>query len=711
MIGALALLPAAVIGPLYAMEAAGQVASRAKIIDMSIAGAAKGEQAAELAPIRVRSQQVFGGDELLLAKTLHLYNQRRLTDAKDNLKEILIDDPKNNTALTYLKNITSKIEARNLPREVLEEGVKGIASVERAQSGKIYGKEEFGDTNGEDKFTTNSVAIAAKTNQQGEDLSSKFMAEAMKLEGSIGDYKYTATANVNYYNNDNKEENKRLRNATWWMKNEKVQFIMGDTSSLLSRYILNGVNYRGVNFKMDLFQSTFGDVRDNITVLYGKVPFFLRTEDEYIYPREITGIRNEMTLWNWWTFNTTFAYLVDNDTRVTKIDPNDKAKQNGLVGFDQVIRILPNIWTLYQETAFSYDNEDTSADNKILRSSANYFVSDIKTKNLKVYNSYERIEPNFHSYVGLSGFSANNEVTIDREHILNFLEYMPYDEVDLGLQHSKSRTNLNKRYDRDTIETNNYKANLKIMPKNGLPRFSLRGSVWTSSSEPSALESPAQESNWDGFFEMAKPMWGTDLSISYGQRGYSQFLIDTNTYGYAFAHVFTLSANRKFFDRIEVTPSYSLERAHLIKRPDRDVYTDTVTNHLFDLNLSSGLWDTANLTFDYNFSRTGDFATSSMVGTNNAFTTTFSWPFTTTLGFRKKLVFSPFLSYHYSTGTATYLDRTYWAGRLEGDYFLTENTKLNLSGEYRDNIVSDPTYLGFGDEYRIILSYKTVNGF
>jgi hypothetical protein len=74
-------------------------------------------------------------------------------------------------------------------------------------------------------------------------------------------------------------------------------------------------------------------------------------------------------------------------------------------------------------------------------------------------------------------------------------------------------------------------------------------------------------------------------------------------------------------------------------------------------------------------------------------------------------VFSPYLSYHYSDGKCTFLDRRYFAGRAEGDYYLTENSKFNLSGEYRDNTASDPAYTGFGDEYRVMLSYKTVNGF
>ena len=153
--------------------------------------------------------------------------------------------------------------------------------------GGISGKEEFGNADGEQKFTTNTAAIAAKTNRQGSDLPAKYMAEGMKLEGTMSDYKYTATATVNYYNIDNIRENKRLNNATWWMKNEKVRFIAGDTSSYLSRYILNGVNYRGVNLKMDLYKNMFNDVNDNITFLYGKI-------NSAVLPATISSSKNDL---------------------------------------------------------------------------------------------------------------------------------------------------------------------------------------------------------------------------------------------------------------------------------------------------------------------------------------------------------------------------------------------------------------------------------
>ena len=141
------------------------------------------------------------------------------------------------------------------------------------------------------------------------------------------------------------------------------------------------------------------------------------------------------------------------------------------------------------------------------------------------------------------------------------------------------------------------------------------------------------------------------------------------------------------------------------------ICTEDVTSHLFDINFSCLLWDTAHLSLDYNISTTQDFATPALWGANNALTTTFSWPLVAALGLDKKLVLSPYLSYYFSDGKATYLDRRYLSASLDGDYFLTPDSKLNLSGEYRDNMVSDPLYCGFGDEYRIMVSYKTVSGF
>lgn len=697
--------------PLYAMNAASP--SREDIIELTLSNLNQIGQPTELAPIRIKVRDSFKENEFIIARALYLYNQRRLTDARGDLKEVLMFEPRNKTAAEYLGEANAKIEAVEKPRAVLEEEIKGIASVDKSKQGGIYGREEFGNTDGKEKFTTNTAVAVAKVNKQtSRDWTDTFVAEALKLEGTMGDYKYTATANINYFNKDsNRREDIRLRNIAWWMKNDKVQLTLGDASSYLSRYVLNGVNYRGANLKMDVYENTFGDIKNNMTFLFGKIPYYWLTQDKYIYPREIAAVRNELDLWERWDLNASFAYLWDSSSRVQKIDTNNKAKENGLIGIDQTIRVLPGIWTLYSENAFSYGDDDRESDDKILKGSAQYYVSDLKTREFKMYNSYERIDPDFRSFVGLTGYTANKQVTIDREHILNFIEYEPYEFLDLGLQYSRTRTNLAKAYDTQTIKDQNYKANIKLTPENELPRFSLRGSIWTTNCGPGPIYAPAAESNWDSFFEIAKTLWEADLSAAFGMRGYSQFVNDNLTYEDALEYTFTLSANKKYFDRIDITPSYTLSRIGLKKTPSIPIYSREIVSQLFDLSLAAGLWDTATLTFDYNFSNTEDFATPSVWGVNNAFTTTFSWPFTTMLGFRKKLVFSPFLSYHYSTGRANFYDRDYFATRLEGDYFLTENSKFNLSGEYRSNSSNDHTYAGFGDEYRIIVSYKTVNGF
>lgn len=694
--------------PLCAAQAS---AVRDSAINETISSLGNSQQPAELAPIRVKMQQVAQSDEFAIARAVYLYNQRRFAEAKGDLKEIAIENPNNPIARAYIGRIDSAFDSRQKTKKELEEEIKGIASVEQAQLGGNYGKEEFGDTDGNEKFTTNTFLSTAKVNQKGDDLRNYHVSEGLRMEGSLNDFKYTATANINYYNQNSRREDWRLVNATWWMQNDKLRFILGDTSSYLSRYVLNGVNYRGVNINMNLYESMFGDIKDKMTFLYGKVPYFWQTEDEYIYPRDIMALRNEIDISNWWELNTSFAYIWDNDTRVKKINVNNNGKKNGIFGIDQIFRIIPGVWTFTNETAFSYDNESIEEDIDSINGWATYWVSDIKTKTLKVYNSYERIEPEFRSYVGLTGFTANKQVTIDREHILNFLDYTPYEEVDLGLQYSRTRTNLDKKDDVQTIMDSNYKANLKIMPKNALPEFSLRGSIWTSNCEPGPVGSPQSESSWDAIFAMSKTLWETDWTTSYGIKGYSQYINDTHSYGDALEHSFSLGASKRYFDRITLTPSYTLSRATLKKEPNRPISTDSVFSHMLDVSFSSILWDTANLTIDYNLSRTQDFATPSLWGTNNAFTTTFSWPFTTMLGRNKKFVLSPYLAYHYSAGSATLLDRRYFSGRVEGDYFLTQNSKFNLSGEYRDNVASDPTYNGYSDEYRVMLSFKTLAGF
>lgn len=694
--------------PLYATNSMN--IKRDDVINLAI-DQLKTPPSVELKPIRVNLGEVHARKQYLLARALYLYQQRRLSAAKGDLKEILFADPKNESASHYLAETNAIVAARKKPQAVLMEEQKGIISVQKAKTGGIHGKEYFGDTDGRQRLTTNTMVASHKANQQGLDLTNVGISEGMKLEGTLGDFTYTATANVDYYNRDDIRENVRFRTATWWMKNDKIQFILGDTSSYFSRYVLNGVSYRGVNLNMDLYKNAFGDVTDNITLLYGKIPYFFLDEDKYIYPRDIVGVRNKLSLWGIWDLNASLAYLWDSDAKVKKINSTNKGKENAVISVDQAFKLIPNIWTVYGENAFSYANDDLKTDTKILRSTAHYFASDFKIDKFKAYSSYEWIDPNFRSFVGLSGFTANKQVTVDREHITNFITYEPYEEVYFSLQHSRTRTNLDKRQETETIKTNNYKAYLKIMPKNNLPRFTVRGSLWTGDSNPGPFDSPWMQDSWDAVFEMAKTFGDTDLSTSYGIRRYSEYINETSTYGDALGHEFSLAARKRIFDRIEVAPSYTLSRVALEKKPNRPLYTETITGHLFDINISSWLWDTAHLTLDYSFSTAESFTTPSVWGSNNALTTTFSWPFTRDLGNGKKLVFSPFVSYHCADGTSTLLERNYLATRLEGDYFLTENSKLNLTGEYRDNAASDPSYVGFGDEYRVMLSYKSVYGF
>jgi len=704
------LISGLVANPLFAMDALDP--ARDQIIDMTIREIRHLSGAVELAPIKIRAAQVMKKDEFLIARAIHLYNQRRLSTAKGDLKQVLSSSPENKTLSTYLSETNSKLQAIEKPREVLEEEEKGVYWVEQAQVGGIYGREDFGSQNGNQRFTTNTALISNKANQQGLDWTNQFAAESMKLEGKIGDFKYSASASYNYYDKDNIRDDYRLRNATWWMKNKKIQLMLGDSSSYFSRYVLNGVNYRGVNLKMNLYKNEIAEVSDKFTIFWGKVPYFNLVEDRYLYARDAGGIRNELDLWNTWKIGTSFSYVYDDPAKIVQVNAGNRPKENIVFGVDQAIRIIPNIWTFYTDNAFSYADENTEEDDKLLRSMANYFVSDFRTKRIKVFSSYELVDENFRSFLGLSGHTADRLTAVDREHILNIIRYEPRDEIDLTLQYAKTRTNLDKETNTQSLENENYKANLKIMPTNELPRFSLRGSIWTKDSKPGMVGEPSQQTNWDTVFEMGKEIWDTDMSAGYGIRRYNQYINEGNGYGDAIEYSFSFSGSRKIYDRIQLTPSYTFAWAKLLKQPNSvSIDNETISRHLFNLNFATWFWKTAYLTFDYHFSTEENFATPSVSGSAHGFTTTFSWPFTKDLGFGKKFVLSPYLSYHYADGTSTYLERRYIACRLEGDYFFTENSKFNFSGELRDNYAGDPTYVGFGDEFRIMLTYKTVNGF
>lgn len=648
-------------------------------------------------------------NDMLLAKAIHLYNQGKLEQVKGILKDVVTSAPEYQSTSNLIREAEEKGLAEKKSIEQLVEEKRGIESVERAKMGWLYGKEEFGDTEGIDNFSSQTTFTSYKANKVGRDLSKNHsISQAYKMEGTLADFKYTATLNLNYFNKNDEREDIRVRRATWWMQNEKLRFILGDTSTYLSRYILNGINYRGVNLKMKLYEDMFKEKTDNLIMLYGKIPYFDLTVDSYVYPREIVGVRNEFSFGSYWKFNTNFAYIWDNEPRIKKISSTNKPKENGLVGIDQKISIIPGRWTLWGETTFSYSDDQRKAENKILRDSAHLYVSEFKTKKFKLHNSYERVNPDFRSYVGITGFIANRQLTTDREHLLNTLTYTPKDNIDIGLHYSRLRTNLANKHNVESIVDENYKFHFRFEPKGVLPVFSLRSSFLTSTSTPGAIDKPRKNSSWNTVIGLFKKFWDTDIGLSFGLSRFSQYINSTNSYGDAIGYSFSLSAHRSFLERFYLSSSYSFQRSRLKKRPENYLARINTHKHLFSLNFSSKLWDTASLTLNYNINRVEDLAfPDSWEGINHSFSTTFSWPFTTMIGPNKKLVFSPFISYYYSDGSVTLLDRRYLALSLESDYYLTENSKLSLSGEYRDNFAQDPTYTGFGDEYRFILSYKS----
>ena len=59
-----------------------QINARDEAINSTIGGLAGTQQPAELAPIRIKTQEMAQGDVYLLARALHLYNQRKLSDAR-----------------------------------------------------------------------------------------------------------------------------------------------------------------------------------------------------------------------------------------------------------------------------------------------------------------------------------------------------------------------------------------------------------------------------------------------------------------------------------------------------------------------------------------------------------------------------------------------------------------------------------------------------
>lgn len=528
------------------------------------------------------------------------------------------------------------------------------------------------------------------------------------------DYQSTFTLDALYH--DDSYDSARIRRIMYSLSNPGgMRFIAGDTSTRLSRYIMRGMYYRGVNFALN-------DDINEFKILYGAAPHFMakttggvnKDQNIYIYPRKVLGARDAIKIMDGYKVGVSFMELRDSE-RVRTIDPNYNPKLNRVFSIDQSIEAVPGKWHIETENAFSTSDEDRS-DKDIfsrddrLKDTANYIRSEIALTRFRLINSYEIIGTDFRSYSDLASTTTSwvAGLTSDREKIDNYLEYRPFqfDPIFLDLYFSRIRSNFDRDVDIPTMRDKNYGVDLKYTPENEtwIPQSAIRLKVMDKFGTSGSQYASNDVSDRDIIFELAKKLYGVDLNGSYTYRNEVDNIDTYKTY----SNIYNIRAAKELTEMI----LFSAEYEHY------DIYDDQDTVGGMDyLNLGTALrlWTGANLSLDYSREDRSD-KTGRLQDSNiNTYSTTFSWPWSHYfLDSGQEFNIAPYFTYQLSQGeTAESKNRYIWTAACDANYQLAKDHRISASFLYRqdENDYYDPNTTSSSraiEDRRFLLTYKKI---
>ena len=665
--------------------------------------------------------------ELSIARAAQLYDTGNLKDAMAEFEIILQNDPLNRAANEYIDKIRYKLNEKGASEWELSERITGYRNALNARK-KIeitdpykpaldYGGKPYERFINQTSFGSNSRNFEPSTDTSFGP-SGFFIAEHLRLDQPANNWQNTFSLDARYH--DNSHEDARIRRIMYSLSNPGgMRFIAGDTSTRLSRYIMRGMYYRGVNLALNNDANEF-------KILWGAVPHFVaKTQDTgnkdtdiYIYPRKVFGARDAIRVLDGYKIGVSYMELKDSE-RVRTIDTNYNPKLNRVAAIDQNIEVVPEKWRIETEDAFSTSDEDrTDKDilvkDEKLKDFAHYIRSDITLPRFKLINSYERIGADFRSYSDLASTNTTwlSGITSDREKIDNYLEYRPYElnPVYLDLYFSRVRNNLDRDNDLETGRQQNYGVDLRFTPEPGywMPQSALRLKIMDRLSVPGSQYASNDVSDRDIIFELAKKLYGIDLNTSYTYRNSIDNIDTLNTY----SNIYNIRAAKELTDMVLLSAGYQ----HYDTRQDEGSLKGTTGRQDF-LNLSTALrlWAGANLSFDYSYEDTSD-RTGTLQDTNaNIYSTTFSWPFSHySLNNGREFSIAPYFTYQLTQGSAAESKNRYiWTAALDANYQLAKGHRISASFLYRqdENSYYDPSTGSSSrgiEDRRFLLTYKKI---
>ncbi len=657
------------------------------------------------------AEQRFADDLAIAAAHARAFHYYSLGAAEQAIREwewILRVDPQNGDALSMLRKTVEEVSVRQAAERVSDDQRRGVVSSTLRRL-ELAGLERPGQARaGAGRFEQRTFLGTYK--RRAGDRSDRTLngpwgyygAESIMWQDPQWTPGGSLSAEWDYFNRQT--EDLRLRQATYTAENGPWRYVIGDTSTKLSRYVVRGVSYRGIDARLSA-------ERGDLQMLYGATPVFVTDKEEYIYPRQILGLRGSTEIGEGQELGLSFSHLNDS-SRIHRVNSTNP-KESMVVGLDHRYQVIPGRWTIGSELAFSSTDPNTdngAADD--LSGSAQYLTSNVSWERVGWSSRYERIGHGFRSLLGLSETAGSlNPVTADRQEMGTTLEVRPNDTMRIDFDYSDYRSNLDGRSSVEGVREHRYGSRWRWDTPDPWPHL-LTQVVWTDRlSVPGNVFQSNHRSGWDNRIELAKSVdinqmyRDIDLRAAYVYResldSLTTPLNELTEQRYELRGVMPLSERVRFnslwaFSRLfdEVSTG---DRAHVADQ------------WLVNLSLASRLWDTASLTLGYEPLGHDP----SPFGTRlrrfedaQTYEATFRWPWARSFQRGRKLSISPYLSFFYeNVDSATAPDRTFFSSRLETAFELHPDHRLGFDLEYRDGHSEDDALLGT-KEFRMMLVYR-----
>ena len=542
------------------------------------------------------------------------------------------------------------------------------------------------------RFTHRHYDSAQRSDPSFDDLGSQYNTQGL-LEADAAGWRHTVRAAVDGIQDD--VNDLRPRHVSYQARRDGVRITTGDVRSYLTThrtsgftdteytgYTLNSIRVRGMDVEL-------ASDRNDLHLLAGVTPYYLSPSDEYIYPRQVYGVRDRYRVTPWYRTGFGTAYARDQDERIEHVDAAIQPREFSVLSWEQDLTVIPRHWTINSESAYS-DTDDNLrpnrfGDNVKLKDWAHHVTSEWRWSALRVVGSYERIGPQFRAptNIGSSGVNSTS-VSPDREQILWRIYPRRAGRLFGHFLYGSTRNNVAHASDVEMTREEWFTAQGGLELPRGWPQPDARATLTRTVSVPGNRFSAAKHWLYDLEGSLRKRWWDVEWVGGYD---YWQIANDGGTgFDNEYRRAWSLEASRQLWPG-----SYVSTRGAWTRAQDRFNNATTLRRHTeqeASVTASQRLWSTASLSLGYTYQDRGagfvvDPSQTAAGGVLDTFSASFLWPYRRALRPGCTLELLPSLHYHFTDASDNLERHAVFGTRLTARYTVRDAFRWELALEHR----------------------------